>query len=140
MAAPIAATNSVASVPTLGRPLAFGLRPPGKLDRLVGHSLGASAAVSLADQLRKAGLRVALIVTLDPVLKTTVPDNVHLLKNFYLSSGVGKEVERGTSCHGMLQNVEMGRNAELGHVSLTTAPVIKKQIMRDIFSANFSCR
>ena len=107
---------------------------------LVGHSLGASAAVSMAEQLQKAGLRVALIVTLDPVVKIVVPNNVHLLRNFYLSSGVGTKVERSGHFHGMLQNVDMGRNAELGHVSLTTAPSIQRQIMRDILSANSACR
>jgi pimeloyl-ACP methyl ester carboxylesterase len=107
---------------------------------LVGHSLGASAAVSMAEQLQKAGLRVALIVTLDPVVKTAVPSNVHLLKNFYLSSGVGTKVERGGHFRGLLQNVDMGRNAELGHVTLTTAPSIQQQIMRDIVAANSGCR
>ncbi len=107
---------------------------------LVGHSLGASAAVSMAEQLQKAGLRVALIVTLDPVVKTVVPNNVRLLRNFYLSSGVGTKVERGGHFHGMLQNVDLGGNADLGHVSLTTAPAIQKQIMRDILAANSACR
>jgi hypothetical protein len=107
---------------------------------LVGHSLGASAAVSMAEQLQKAGLRVALIVTLDPVVKIVVPNNVHILRNFYLYSGVGTKVERSGNFHGMLQNVDMGRNAELGHVSLTTAPSIQRQIMRDILAANSACR
>jgi pimeloyl-ACP methyl ester carboxylesterase len=107
---------------------------------LIGHSLGASAAVSMAEQLQKAGLRVALIVTLDPVVKTVVPDNVHLLRNFYVSSGVGTTVERGGNYHGMLQNVDMGRSADLGHISVTTAPSIQKQIMRDILAANSACR
>jgi pimeloyl-ACP methyl ester carboxylesterase len=106
---------------------------------LVGHSLGASAAVSMAEQLRQAGLHVALIVTLDPVVRTVVPNNVHLLKNFYLSSGVGTTVERGGKFRGMLQNVDMGRS-DLGHVSLTTAPSIQKRIMQDIFAANSACR
>jgi pimeloyl-ACP methyl ester carboxylesterase len=106
---------------------------------LVGHSLGGSAAVSMAEQLQRAGLHVALIVTIDPVVKTVVPNNVRLLKNFYLSSGVGTAVERGGHFHGMLQNVDMGKTS-YGHVSLTTAPAIQNQIMRDILSANSSCR
>lgn len=106
---------------------------------LVGHSLGASAAVSMAEQLNRAGLHVALIVTIDPVVKTVVPDNVHRLKNFYLSSGVGTTVEHGGHFHGRLQNVDMGKT-DYGHVSLTTAPAIQNQIMKDILSANSSCR
>jgi hypothetical protein len=106
---------------------------------LVGHSLGASAAVSMAAQLQKAGLHVALIVTIDPVVKVVVPNNVHLLKNFYLSSGVGTTVEPGGHFRGTLQNVDMGKT-EYGHVSLTTAPAIQNQAMRDILAANTTCR
>jgi pimeloyl-ACP methyl ester carboxylesterase len=73
---------------------------------LVGHSLGASAAVGMAEQLRSAGIRVALIVTFDPVTKTSVPSNVHLLENFYLSSGLGVPVQRGEHFHGLLRNVD----------------------------------
>jgi len=106
---------------------------------LVGHSLGASAAVSMAEQLQKAGLRVALIVTIDPVTKIAVPGNVRVLKNYFLSSGVGTMVERSGRFHGTLQNVDMGKT-EYGHVSLTTAPVVQSQAMRDILAANSRCR
>ena len=107
---------------------------------LVGHSLGASAAVSMAEQLQQAGLHVALMVTFDPVVRTTVPDNVHLLRNFYISNGVGTAVRRGEHFHGLLQNVDLKSNAELGHVSVTTSPSIQKQVMKDIMAANTRCR
>jgi pimeloyl-ACP methyl ester carboxylesterase len=107
---------------------------------LVGHSLGASAAVSMAEQLQQAGLHVALMVTFDPVVRTTVPDNVHLLRNFYFSNGVGTAVRRGEHFHGLLQNVDLKSNAELGHISLTTSPSIQKQVMKDIMAANTRCR
>jgi hypothetical protein len=103
---------------------------------LVGHSLGASAAVSMAEQLQRAGLHVA---TIDPVIKVVVPNNVRTLRNFYLSSGVGTAVEPSGHFHGTLQNVDMGKT-EYGHVSLTTAPAIQNQAMRDILAANASCR
>lgn len=106
---------------------------------LVGHSLGASAAASMAEQLQKAGLHVALIVTIDPVTKIVVPSNVHLLRNYFLSSGVGTVVERSGQFHGTLQNVDMGKS-DYGHVSLTTAPVVQNQVMRDILATNSSCR
>jgi hypothetical protein len=106
---------------------------------LVGQSLGASAAVSMAEQLQRAGLHVALIVTIDPVTKIVVPNNVRLIRNYFLSSGVGTVVERSGHFHGTLQNVDMGKT-EYGHVSLTNAPVIQNQAMRDILSANSSCR
>jgi len=106
---------------------------------LVGHSLGASAAASMAEQLQRAGLHVALIVTIDPVTKIVVPSNVHLFRNYFLSSGVGTVVERTGQFHGTLQNVDMGKS-EYGHVSLTTAPVVQNQALRDILAANSNCR
>jgi pimeloyl-ACP methyl ester carboxylesterase len=102
---------------------------------LVGHSLGASAAISMAEQLRSAGIHVALIVMFDPVTRTSVPSNVHLLENFYLSSGLGVPVQRGEHFHGLLQNMDLKSHTELGHVSLTTSPSIQKQVMNDIIAA-----
>jgi pimeloyl-ACP methyl ester carboxylesterase len=107
---------------------------------LVGHSLGASAALDIADRMRKAGLRVALIATLDPVLDASVPDNVHLLRNFYLSNGFGKPVAPGQHFHGLLQNVDLNGKTELGHVFMTTEPAIRSQIMSDILAAGTRCR
>ena len=106
---------------------------------LVGHSLGARAAVSMAEQMQAAGLHVALVITIDPVVKAVVPSNVHVLRNFYLSSGVGLAVERGGQFHGTLQNFDMGKT-DYGHVSLTTAPAIQNQVLKDILAANSSCR
>jgi hypothetical protein len=109
----------------------------GRVDSIVlaGHSLGASAAIDVAEQLRQAGFQVALIVTFDPVTRNSVPGNVHLLKNFYLSSGWGAPVQRGEHFHGLLRNVDLKSHTELGHVSLTTAPSIQKEVMDDIIAA-----
>ncbi len=106
---------------------------------LVGHSFGASAVLDVAEQLRQAGLHVALIVTFDPVVRSAVPDNVHFLTNFYISDGLGMAVQPGEHFHGLLRNVDLSR-AELGHVSVTTSPSIQKQVMSDIISANTGCR
>jgi hypothetical protein len=108
---------------------------------IVGHSLGASAAVSMAEEMRKAGVRVALIITFDPVVRTAVPPNVQRLKNFYFSNGVGAPVARGEHFHGNLQNVDLKDNSQLGHVSLASSPAIHKQVLEYIAAAaNSGCR
>jgi pimeloyl-ACP methyl ester carboxylesterase len=89
---------------------------------LVGHSFGASAALSMAETLREAGLQVALIVTFDPVTRNSVPANVHRLENFHLSNGVGQPVQQGEHFRGSLKNIDLKNNAELGHISVTTSP------------------
>jgi thioesterase domain-containing protein len=106
---------------------------------LVGHSSGANAALSKAETLRQAGIQVALIFTFDPVIRGTVPANVHLLEHFYLSDGVRKPVQRGEHFRGPLKNVDLKSNAELGHVPVTTIPSIHKPILRDVLAASNPC-
>jgi pimeloyl-ACP methyl ester carboxylesterase len=108
---------------------------------IVGHSLGASAAIGMAYELEQAGVRVAMVITFDPIYRTAVPPNVQRLKNFYFSNGWGAPVARGENFHGMLQNVDMKDNPQLGHVSLTNSPVIHKQVLEAITgAANSRCR
>jgi hypothetical protein len=108
---------------------------------IVGHSLGASAAVSMAEELQKAGVHVALIITFDPVVRTAVPPNVQRLKNFYFSNGVGAPVARGEHFHGMLQNVDLKDDPRLGHISLAYSSAIHKQVLEYVAAAASShCR
>ena len=106
---------------------------------LVGHSFGATGALMMADRMQKAGLHVALIVTLDPVIKGSVPANVHRLENYYLSNGIGTTMQPGDHFHGMLSNVDLKSNPDVGHVSVTTLPSMQKQVMHDILTANTRC-
>ncbi len=102
---------------------------------IVGHSLGATAAFGMADELQRAGVRVALVLTLDPVVRSAVPSNVARVKNFYLSNGMGTTIQAGDHFHGKLQNVDMKSNSNMGHVSLTTAPAIHRQMLEYIAGA-----
>jgi hypothetical protein len=106
---------------------------------LIGHSFGATGALMMADRMQKAGLHVALIVTLDPVIKGAVPANVHRLENFYLSNGVGTIMQPGENFHGAISNVDLKSNPELGHVSVTTLPSMQKQVIHDVMTANTRC-
>jgi hypothetical protein len=106
---------------------------------LIGHSFGATGALMMADRMQKAGLHVALIVTLDPVIKGAVPANVHRLENFYLSNGVGTIMQPGENFHGAISNVDLKSNPELGHVSVTTLPSMQKQVIHDVMTASTRC-
>jgi hypothetical protein len=72
--------------------------------------------------------------------QNSVPANVHRLENFYLSNGVGKPVQQGEHFRGLLKNVDLKGNAELGHISVTAYPSIHAQVLRDILAANIRCR
>jgi len=54
---------------------------------IVGHSYGADSAVKIARRLTEHGVKVDLIVTLDPVTPGKVPANVGLVYNLYQSNG-----------------------------------------------------
>jgi pimeloyl-ACP methyl ester carboxylesterase len=106
---------------------------------IVGHSLGAGAAMSMAEQLQQAGVKVALLITLDPVSRSEVPSNVSQTKNLYISSGMGAKVAGGEHFRGSLQNIDLKSNTELGHVSLAQSPAIHKQMMQYIAAARSHC-
>jgi pimeloyl-ACP methyl ester carboxylesterase len=96
---------------------------------IVGHSFGASAAVEMANQLAQAGVKVGLVVTVDPVNPTVVSGNVRTLKNFYISTGIGKPVEPATDFHGSLQNIDMKADPNEDHVSLQNSVRLHKEVV-----------
>jgi len=96
---------------------------------LIGHSLGAVAALSMAERLDQAHVKVGLVATLDPPRRATVPGNVSRLANYYLSDGMGVPVTRGASFHGTLKNDDMKGRADIGHVSLVSSDAVQRQII-----------
>lgn len=108
---------------------------------LVGHSLGAAAVVDIAKRLQAAGLRVGLMVTLDPVGASEASGNVRRLENYYLSNGIGSSIHTEASFHGRLQNVDLASRPGTGHVVMTTLPDIHKHILAQIAAAQgIPCR
>jgi pimeloyl-ACP methyl ester carboxylesterase len=102
---------------------------------IVGHSLGATAAVGMADQIGQAGVKVGMVVTVDPVTPTAAPANVRVLKNFYISDGVGKTVEAGSGFHGSLQNIDLRNEPGTGHVAIASSVHVHQDVLRTIGAA-----
>jgi hypothetical protein len=103
---------------------------------LVGHSLGASAVVEMADRMSAAGVRAALVVSLDPVTKTTAHGSAYRIINYYISNGVGQVVDRGSSFHGSLQNVDIKNDpAHGGHMFITTSELVQQRVFNDVVAA-----
>jgi pimeloyl-ACP methyl ester carboxylesterase len=95
---------------------------------LIGHSLGAGAAVAVARQLDGAGIPVALLVLLDPVAQEAVPSNVGRAVNLYVSGGQGTTVNAASGFHGSLNNLDF-RNAGMDHMSIQAADSVHLQII-----------
>lgn len=102
----------------------------------VGHSLGASAVVEMADRLSAAGVRTALVVSLDPVTRTTANGNAYRIINYYISNGVGQVVDRGANFHGSLQNVDIKNDPpQGGHMFITTSELVQQRVYNDVLAA-----
>jgi hypothetical protein len=102
---------------------------------LVGHSFGAGEVVSMANDLGRAGIPVILLVTLDPVVHLQMPGNVRRQINLYVSDGMGHAVARGHNAHGHLVNRDYKGQPDIGHLSITTAPRVRRLIVNAVLSA-----
>jgi len=108
---------------------------------LVGHSLGGAAVIDVAKRLQEAGMRVELMVTLDPVSAGQAPGNVRKLENYYLYTGIGSSIKTDNGFRGQLQNVDVSKRPGVDHVAMTTMPDLHRRIIADIAaSSGIPCR
>jgi len=101
---------------------------------LVGHSLGATAVVDMAQRFSQAGVQASLLVSLDPVTRVSANGNVHRLVNYYISNGVGQPIDRGIGFHGSLQNVDLKNNPEGRHIFLTNSEAMQQKVYNDVLA------
>jgi hypothetical protein len=94
---------------------------------LIGHSLGAGAAVSVAQRLGEAGVPVTLLISLDPVLSGAVPRNVRRAINFHVS-GAGA-LARGPGFRGGLANVNVGGVSGMNHMAIQATDSMHRRII-----------
>ena len=110
---------------------------------VVGHSLGASAVVEMANRMGEAGVQSSLVVSIDPVVRVVASGHVGRLVNYYVSNGVGQPVERGASFHGSLQNIDLKNTPDGGHF-MTNSDAIQQRVADDVLasvrSGHVGCR
>jgi pimeloyl-ACP methyl ester carboxylesterase len=106
---------------------------------LVGHSLGASAVTKMAARLGELGVPVALAIGLDPVYQTAASGHVARYVNYYVSSGVGKDVKKTRQFSGTLQNVDVEK-PDIGHLNIDKNPAIMRKIIAEIRATIYADR
>jgi hypothetical protein len=102
---------------------------------LIGHSSGGSAILTLAGDLDRAGVPIALAIPLDPPWAVPVPANVRRVINLYLSDGMGVAIPRGPKFHGSLRNVDLKNDATMGHFAISSSPKIHRQLIGYVLGA-----
>ncbi len=95
---------------------------------IVGHSLGANDAFSMAERLNDFGIAVPLIITFDPTANMNAGRNVSRVVNFYSSTnGWGTSIGRGAGFRGSLSNIDLSRRGEIGHTDIDKSPALHSQ-------------
>jgi len=103
---------------------------------LVGHSAGAGAVTDMAARLGELGVPVKLAIGLDPGFHASVSGLVHRYINYYVAGGMGKAIERSPQFHGILQNIEVGRELrDVGHLTIDKNHAMQQRVVRDILAA-----
>jgi thioesterase domain-containing protein len=82
---------------------------------IIGHSLGADAAIFMAEKMKAAGARVALIVTFGPTMNLTAPSNVSQVVNYYTGNTL---VTRGPGFKGTISNVNLNAAPDINHLNI----------------------
>jgi hypothetical protein len=102
---------------------------------LIGHSMGGSAILVMADELDRAGVPVALAIPLDAPRAIPVPANVRRVVNLYISDGAGVPVARGPKFRGSLRNVDLKGDPQMGHFAISSSDKIHRQLIGYVLGA-----
>jgi thioesterase domain-containing protein len=96
---------------------------------MVGHSLGAAAAVTIAHNLASENVPVALIVSLDPYAAGGVPRNVRRVVNFHVGRA---ELAANSDFRGALRNLNVGGEEGMDHMTIQATDAMHRRIMNAI--------
>jgi alpha-beta hydrolase superfamily lysophospholipase len=85
---------------------------------IMGHSLGADAAIFMANKMNSLGAPVALVVTFGPTMNLAVPSNVSQVINYYTGNTL---VTKGPGFRGTISNVDLNGAADINHLNVETS-------------------
>jgi thioesterase domain-containing protein len=82
---------------------------------IMGHSLGADAAIYMAEKMKTLGAPVALIVTFGPTMNLVAPSNVSQVINYYTGNTL---VAKGPGFKGAISNVNLNSAPDINHLNI----------------------
>ncbi len=108
---------------------------------IVGHSLGADAAVEMAQRMTALGAPPRLVVTFDPVGVTQIGPAAGRFINYYQSNnGYGKRLAAGPGFRGNLQNRNLDGAGGLDHFNIEKSPRLHAEVIASIQSMTAPAR
>jgi len=102
---------------------------------LIGHSMGGFCAVKFAEILESEGIRVDLVVSIDPAHVTPdVPLNVDRFINIFLSKDVlgGGDVKAKSGFKGHYASFDLSQHEEVTHINIEKVDAIQQQLVTKV--------
>lgn len=97
---------------------------------IVGHSLGADAAIEMAQRLTALGAAPRLVVTFDPVGVTSIGPSAGRFVNYYQSNnGYGKRLATGAGFKGRLDNRNLDASGSIDHFNIEKSPRLHAEVI-----------
>ncbi|MFG1360393.1 thioesterase domain-containing protein [Xanthobacter pseudotagetidis] len=97
---------------------------------IVGHSLGADAAIEMAQRLTALGVAPRLVVTFDPVGVTSIGPSGGRFVNYYQSNnGYGKRLATGPGFKGRLDNRNLDASGSIDHFNIEKSPRLHSEVI-----------
>jgi hypothetical protein len=100
---------------------------------LIGHSLGADAVMTMAQQLNLEGVPVALVVPFDGTGSYAAPSNVACVLN--LTQRKYAYMVPGAGFHGKLSNVDVSSDTSIDHFTIDKSPRLQAIALRSVLQA-----
>jgi pimeloyl-ACP methyl ester carboxylesterase len=102
---------------------------------LIGHSMGGFCALKFAEILQGEGIRVDLVVSIDPAHVTPdVPLNVDRFINIFLSKSVlgGGDVKPTSGYQGHYASFDLSQHDEVSHINIEKMDTIQEQLVTKV--------
>jgi hypothetical protein len=99
---------------------------------LIGHSLGADAAMQMAGYLNRKNIPVALVIPFDGTGSFTTPANVGRLVN--LTQRKYAYMRAGAGFHGSLANVDVSGDPEIDHINIDKSPRLHSRAISEVLA------
>src|SRR5262245_6851405 len=102
---------------------------------IIGHSYGADAAVFMAEEMRKLGAPVALLVLYGPTIDPLeIPSNVRAVINYYQTKTPAwrSKAVPGPGFRGSINNVNLDKETEVTHFNIEKISRLQDQAISQI--------
>ena len=99
---------------------------------IIGHSLGANESSKFANYLGERGVKVARIVTFDPVENGVVGKNIGKVTNYYLPKSEGNQIVASDDFTGEVENIDVSNNKDITHTNIEKNQTFQEKIIDNV--------